>query len=79
MIAINPVAGEPEAPTRRDAQPDPEVPERARHRRYSAAYKLKFLTEYESRDRAGKGALLRPKVCTRRSSRSGASNVIKAR
>ena len=59
MIAISPLAGEPEAPVRRDAQPDPEVPERARHRRYSAAYKHKFLTEYESLDRAGKGALLR--------------------
>lgn len=39
--------------------PDPEVPERARRRRYSAGYKQRILAEYESLDRAGKGALLR--------------------
>ena len=39
--------------------PDPEVPARARSRTYSAAYKAKILEEYESLDRAGKGALLR--------------------
>ena len=39
--------------------PDPEVPERARVRRFSAEYKLKVLAEYESLDRQGKGALLR--------------------
>jgi transposase len=40
--------------------PDPEVPERARGpRRYSASYKAQILTEYESLDKAGKGALLR--------------------
>jgi len=53
------VAGEAEAPARPDAKSDPEVPERARQRRYSAAYKLKFLTEYEALDKAAKGALLR--------------------
>lgn len=39
--------------------PDPEVPARARTRRYSAAYKAKILDEYESLDKAGKGSLLR--------------------
>jgi transposase len=39
--------------------PDPEVPVRARARRYSASYKAKILTEYEELDKAGKGALLR--------------------
>jgi transposase len=40
--------------------PDPEVPERARGpRRYSAKYKAKILGEYETLDKAGKGALLR--------------------
>jgi transposase len=39
--------------------PDPEVPARAQRRRYSAAYKQRILAEYESLDRAGKGALLR--------------------
>ena len=39
--------------------PDPEVPERAKRRRYPAGYKLEILAEYESLDRDGKGALLR--------------------
>lgn len=38
--------------------PDPEVPARG-SRTYSAAYKAKILDEYESLDKAGKGALLR--------------------
>ena len=39
--------------------PDPEVPAKARSRRYSASYKAKVLAEYEELDKAGKGALLR--------------------
>ena len=39
--------------------PDPEVRERARVRHYSPAYKLRVLQEYETLDKAGKGALLR--------------------
>jgi transposase-like protein len=39
--------------------PDPEVPAKARSRTYSAAYKARILDEYESLDKAGKGALLR--------------------
>ena len=39
--------------------PDPEVPAKARSRTYSAAYKSRILEEYESLDKAGKGALLR--------------------
>jgi transposase len=39
--------------------PDPEVPARARSRRYSASYKARVLAEYEELDKAGKGALLR--------------------
>ena len=39
--------------------PEPEVPERATRRTYSAQYKLRILAEYERRDRDGKGALLR--------------------
>ena len=39
--------------------PDPEVPAKARSRSYSAAYKARILDEYESLDKAGKGALLR--------------------
>ncbi|GAA5039785.1 hypothetical protein [Actinopolymorpha pittospori] len=39
--------------------PDPEVPAKAATRRYSASYKAKILAEYETLDKAGKGALLR--------------------
>jgi transposase-like protein len=39
--------------------PDPEVPARARTRTWSAAHKARILAEYESLDKAGKGALLR--------------------
>ena len=42
-----------------DEVPDPQVPERARRRRYTAKYKAEILAEYEACDRAGKGALLR--------------------
>jgi len=42
-----------------EAETDPEVPERARVRTYSGAYKLRVLREYEELDKAGKGALLR--------------------
>ena len=39
--------------------PDPEVPAKARTRSWSAAHKARILVEYESLDKAGKGALLR--------------------
>lgn len=39
-----------------DVEPDPEVPERARQRRFSAGYKQRILTEYEGLGKAGKGA-----------------------
>ena len=39
--------------------PDPQVPERARRRTYTAKYKRDVLVEYEACDRAGRGALLR--------------------
>ena len=38
---------------------DPEVPERARRRTYSAPYKLRILAEYKRCDPGAKGALLR--------------------
>ena len=40
-------------------EPDPQVPERAHLRRFSAFYKQKILSEYEGLGKAGKGALLR--------------------
>ena len=39
--------------------PDPQVPERASRRTYTAKYKPVILAEYEALDRDGKGALLR--------------------
>ena len=38
-----------------EAIPDPEVPERARRRTYTAGYKRDVLAEYEAADRAGRG------------------------
>lgn len=42
-----------------DESADPEVPERARRRVFSAQYKLKILAEYESRSPVMRSALLR--------------------
>jgi transposase len=42
-----------------DQVPDPEVPAKARTRRYTATYKAKILDEYEVLDKSGKGSLLR--------------------
>ena len=38
--------------------PDPQVPEKARRRTYTAKYKAEMLAEYEACDREAKGALL---------------------
>lgn len=55
------IAGEdrPVGSVGRVADPDPEVPERAKRRSYSARYKLEVLAEYEGLDRDAKGSLLR--------------------
>ena len=39
--------------------PDPQVPEKAKRRTYTAKYKRDILAEYEACDKEGKGALLR--------------------
>ena len=39
--------------------PDPQVPERAKRRTYSAKYKAAILAEYDALDRDGRGALMR--------------------
>jgi transposase len=39
--------------------PDPQVPERAKRRQYSAKYKAEILAEYDRLDRDGRGALMR--------------------
>ena len=43
----------------RPSEPDPEVPAKAKHRVYSASYKVRVLNEYEGLSRGDKGALLR--------------------
>jgi transposase len=57
MLMTSDVAGRHAEPMTEPAEP--EVPERASRRTYSAQYKLRILAEYERRDRDGKGALLR--------------------
>ena len=57
MLMTNPVSGRHAEPVTEPAEP--EVPERATRRTYTAQYKLRILAEYERRDRDGKGALLR--------------------
>src|SRR6202022_4009652 len=42
-----------------DEPAEPEVPERATRRVFSAQYRLRILAEYERRDRDGRSALLR--------------------
>ncbi len=42
-----------------DDVPDPQVPERAKRRTYTAKYKAEILAEYYAADRDGRGALMR--------------------
>ena len=44
---------------RMEEVPDPQVPERAKRRSYSAKYKAEILAEYDRLDRDGRGALMR--------------------
>ena len=57
MLMTSAVAGRHAVPV--DEPEEPEVPERARRRVFSAQYKLRILAEYERRDRDGRSALLR--------------------
>jgi transposase-like protein len=41
------------------ADPDPEVPQRARRRSFTAKYKLEVLAAYDAADQGTKGAILR--------------------
>lgn len=64
MIALNQeeawVLSEPSMPPRSASDPDPEVPAKARRRRFTASYKLRILEEAERCTEAGQtGALLR--------------------
>lgn len=52
--------GEPVATVTKSERPDPEVPEKARRRRFSAAYKLRIVREADACGQDGElGALLR--------------------
>jgi transposase-like protein len=55
-----PVTGDPgRVAGERQERPDPEVPERARRRRFTAQYKLGILAAYDAAGPGEKGAILR--------------------
>jgi hypothetical protein len=63
----NLVTAGPHTVTMNDEQhPEPEVPERARARTYSASYKLCVLAEYETLPKDGKGACCGARACIAR-------------
>ena len=53
------VAGDPGLVDRDRQRPDPEVPERARRRTFTARYKLDVLAAYDAAAQGEKGAILR--------------------
>ena len=57
LVVTSMVAGRHAGPVSEPG--DPEVPERARRRTFSAQYKARILAEYERCDSGAKGALLR--------------------
>jgi transposase-like protein len=59
MTALSTLPPRVAHPGRVADRPDPEVPERARRRTFTAQYKLDVLAEYEAADPGGKGAILR--------------------
>ena len=64
----------------RPQRPDPEVPERARRRTFTAKYKLEILAAYDAAAEGEKGALLRREgLYSSHTSWSGAEPVTPAR
>ena len=60
VLDRTPVAGDAGGVTgERQERPDPEVPERARRRSFTAKYKLEVLAAYETAGPGEKGAILR--------------------
>jgi transposase len=60
VLDRRPVAGDAGGVTgERQERPDPEVPERARRRTFTAQYKLDVVTEYDAAATGEKGAVLR--------------------
>ena len=59
-------------------RPDPEVPERARRRTFTARYKLAVLAEYDAAEPGAKGAILRREGLYSSHPWTGAGNVTPA-
>ena len=57
-------------------RPDPEVPQRARRRTFTAKYKLGVLAAYDAASDGEKGAVLRREACTPVISWTGAGPVM---
>jgi hypothetical protein len=64
-MTVTPTASRPQTGCVAD-DPDPEVPERAQRRRYSAAYKQRILTEYESLTAPARARCCAGRACTPR-------------
>ena len=60
-------------------RPDPEVPERARRRRFTAKYKLEILAAYDAAPDGEKGALCIGRACTPATSWRGGGPATPAR
>lgn len=59
MTAVQTLDPPASHPVRMPERPDPEVPERARRRTFTARYKLNVLAEYDAAEPGEKGAILR--------------------
>src|ERR1039457_2129820 len=59
VLDRTPVAGDAGRVTGEQERPDPEVPERARRRSFTAQYKLEVLAAYDAAGPGEKGAILR--------------------
>jgi transposase len=59
VLDRTPLAGDAGRVTGEHERPDPEVPERARRRSFTAAYKLEVLAAYDAAGPGEKGAILR--------------------
>jgi transposase-like protein len=59
VLDRTPVAGDAGRVTGEQERPDPEVPERARRRTFTAQYKLDVVAEYDAAPTGEKGAVLR--------------------
>ncbi len=80
MTVLDPAlaAGDAVRVTGDQERPDPEVPERARRRTFTAAYKQEILAAYEAAPDGEKGAILRRRwrrPDSHRASHCGASSV----